>query len=76
MVQITQKAGVDGRLFGSVTNFDIVEALKAQGYRGRARDDPDAAGPAQAGRRLPVAVALHTDVVVHITVSVLGEQST
>ena len=32
MVQITQKAGVDGRLFGSVTNYDIAEALKAQGH--------------------------------------------
>src|SRR5882672_10649034 len=31
-VQITQKAGVDGRLFGSVTNFDIVKALKGQGF--------------------------------------------
>ncbi len=31
-VQITQKAGVDGRLFGSVTNIDIAEALKAQGH--------------------------------------------
>src|SRR5262245_38532321 len=31
MIQITQKAGVDGRLFGSVTNFDISETLKAQG---------------------------------------------
>src|ERR1700740_3033877 len=31
-IQITQKAGVDGRLFGSVTNVDIVEALQAKGH--------------------------------------------
>ena len=51
-VQITQKAGLDGRLFGSVTNSDIVEALKAQGLEVERRD-PHAAGPAQAGRRVP-----------------------
>jgi large subunit ribosomal protein L9 len=32
MLQISQKAGVDGRLFGSVTNHDIAEALTAQGF--------------------------------------------
>ena len=31
-VQISQKSGVDGRLFGSVTNFDIAEALSKQGF--------------------------------------------
>jgi large subunit ribosomal protein L9 len=31
-VRITQKAGVDGRLFGSVTNYDIAEALKKEGF--------------------------------------------
>jgi large subunit ribosomal protein L9 len=47
-LSITQKAGVDGRLFGTVTNYDIVEALEKQGHP-RAH----AAGPAQAGRRVP-----------------------
>ena len=60
-----RRPGVDGRLFGSVTNYDIVEALEEAGPRGRARADPHAAGPAQAGRRLPASqVALHTDVAV------------
>ncbi len=74
MVQITQKAGVDGKLFGSVTNVDIAEALKAQGF-----DVPKAAirmpqGPLKQVGDQPIKVALHTDVVVTITVSVLGEQ--
>ena len=69
-----QKAGVDGRLFGSVTNVDIAEALQRRASRSRGRD-PDAAGSAEADRRPPIDVALHTDVVAHITVSVLGEQS-
>ena len=73
MVQITQKAGVDGKLFGSVTNSDIAEALKAQGF-----DVPKAAirmpgGPLKQVGDQQFKVALHTDVVVTITVSVLGE---
>jgi len=74
MVQITQKAGVDGKLFGSVTNVDIADALKAQGF-----DVPKAAirmpeGPLKQVGDQPLKVALHSDVVVTITVSVLGEQ--
>jgi large subunit ribosomal protein L9 len=74
MLQITQKAGVDGKLFGSVTNVDISEALKAQGV-----DVPKAVirmpqGPLKQVGDHPVKIALNADVVVTITVSVLGEQ--
>jgi len=72
-VQISQKAGVDGRLFGSVTNIDIAEALTAQGFpvvRGEVRL-PE--GPFKAIGDYPVTLALHTDVTVDITVAVLGE---
>src|SRR3990172_8663046 len=74
MVQITQKAGVDGKLFGSVTNVDVSEALKAHGF-----DVPKAAirmpqGPLKMVGDHPLKVALHADVVVTVTVSVLGEQ--
>ena len=76
MVQITQKAGVDGKLFGSVTNVDIAEALKAQGF-----EVPKAAirmpeGPLKHVGDQPLKIALHTDIVVTITVSVLGEAVT
>jgi len=74
MIQITQKAGVDGKLFGSVTNIDISDQLKAQGY-----DVPKSAirmpqGPLKQVGDHPVSLALHADVVATITVSVLGEQ--
>jgi large subunit ribosomal protein L9 len=72
-IQITQKAGVDGRLFGSVTNYDIVEALQKQGFeveRGQVRMPT---GPLKQVGEHPIQIALHTDVVVTITVSVLGE---
>ena len=71
--KLTQKAGVDGRLFGSVTNSDIAEEMNKHGYK-----------VAKSQIRLPnghiktigdntVSVALHTDVVVEFTVSVYGE---
>ena len=73
-VQITQKAGVDGKLFGSVTNVDISEALKGQGF-----DVPKAQirmpqGPLKTVGDHPLKIALHADVLVTVTVSVLGEQ--
>jgi len=72
-VQITQKAGVDGRLFGSVTNFDIVDALKAQGFEIERSQVRMPTGPLKQVGDTQIAIALHTDVIVHITVSVLGE---
>jgi large subunit ribosomal protein L9 len=72
-VQVTQKAGVDGRLFGSVTNYDIVEALKAQGHEVERAQIRMPAGPIKQVGDTQLQVALHTDVVVTITVSVLGE---
>ena len=74
MVQITQKAGVDGRLFGSVTNYDIVEALKAQGLEVEKAMMRMPQGPLKQVGDYPLVIALHTDVIAHITVSVLGER--
>jgi large subunit ribosomal protein L9 len=73
-IQITQKAGVDGRLFGSVTNADIVESLKAQGFTVEKADIRMPTGPLKQVGDHPVAVALHSDAVANITVSVIGEQ--
>lgn len=73
MVQITRKAGMDGRLFGSVSNFDVAEALAAQGHEVEksAIRMPD--GPLKAIGDFPIDIALHTDVIAQVTVSVLGE---
>ena len=74
MVQITRKTGVDGRLFGSVTNHDIADALAAQGFevdKGAIRL-PE--GPLKNVGDTPVQIALHSDVTATVTVSVLGEQ--
>jgi large subunit ribosomal protein L9 len=74
MIQVTQKAGVDGKLFGSVTNVDIAETLKAQGIDVLRSMIRMPQGPLKTVGDHPIKVALHTDVVVTITVSVLGEQ--
>jgi len=72
-LQIVQKAGVDGRLFGSVGPADVAEALKVHGHsiERRAVRMPD--GLLKQIGNYTVAIGLHTDVVVEITVSVLGD---
>jgi large subunit ribosomal protein L9 len=74
MLQVTQKAGPDGRLFGSVTNYDIVEGLEKQGHSVERSQIRMPQGPLKQVGDYPIQVALHTDVTVTITVSVLGEQ--
>ena len=75
MVQITQKAGVDGRLFGSVTNGDVAEALQAQGFKVEKSQVSMPNGPLKMIGDHHVTVQLHTDVKVDITISVLGDNS-
>jgi large subunit ribosomal protein L9 len=73
LVQITRKAGVDGRLFGSVTNADVAEALVAQGVTIEKAAVRMPEGPIKTIGDFQLHLALHTDVIVTITVSVLGE---
>ncbi|WJF88947.1 50S ribosomal protein L9 [Paraburkholderia bonniea] len=72
-LQIGQKAGVDGRLFGSVTNADIAAALATQGFTVEKAQVRLADGPLKMVGDHPVQVSLHTDVLVDVVVSVLGE---
>jgi large subunit ribosomal protein L9 len=74
MLQITRKTGVDGRLFGSVSSHDIAEALAAQGFEVEKGAIRLPEGPLKTIGDTPVQIALHTDVVATVTVSVLGEQ--
>jgi large subunit ribosomal protein L9 len=72
-VEIAQKAGEDGRLFGSVTNHDIASALTAKGVEVVKSEVRLPAGPLKAVGEFPVTIALHHDVVVDITVNVVAE---
>ena len=73
LVQITQKAGSDGKLFGSVTNANIAEALTGLGFTVERAMIRMPHGQLKQVGDYPLTVALHSDVTANITVSVLGE---
>lgn len=73
-VQIARKAGVDGRLFGSVGNADVADALAAKGFAIDKSAVRLPLGPLKMIGDTTVQIALHTDVVVDITVTVVTEQ--
>ena len=73
-IEILQKAGVDGRLFGSVTHFDIADALNAQGHEINKNQIQMPTGPIKQIGETSVSVSLHADVVATITVTVTAEQ--
>jgi large subunit ribosomal protein L9 len=72
-VQISQKAGVDGKLFGSVTNADVADALATLGFAVEKAQVRMPEGHIKQIGDHPLTIALHTDVLANITVSVLGE---
>lgn len=72
-VTVARKAGMDGRLFGSVGNSDIAEALKAAGFTVDKSTIRMPDGPLKAIGEFPLDVALHTDVLANITVVVVAE---
>ena len=75
VLEINQKAGVDGRLFGSVTNHDIAESLAAKGFQIEKASVRMPTGPLKLVGDHPVAIAVHTDVVVDINIRVIGDQA-
>ena len=73
-IEIARKAGVDGRLFGSVTNYDVADGLKALGFNVEKSDIRMPMGPLKAIGESSLEIALHTDVIASIKVIVVGEQ--
>lgn len=71
-VTIAQKAGVDGRLFGSVTNADVADSLKKMGFDVAKAQVRMPNGPLKALGEFPVSVAVHSDVVVEVAVHVVA----
>jgi len=72
-ITVARKAGMDGRLFGSVGNADIAEALKAAGFDVDKSAVRMPEGPLKAIGEFPLDIALHTDVLANITVTVAAE---
>ena len=73
-IDIAQKAGVDGRLFGSVTNADIGEALGKLGHTVKKAEIRMPQGPLKHIGEYPIVLGLHTDVLANIVVHVVAEQ--
>jgi large subunit ribosomal protein L9 len=73
-IEVAQKAGVDGRLFGSVTNADIAEGLGKQGLTVKKAEIRMPTGPLKHIGEFPIVVALHSDVLANIVVVVVAEQ--
>ena len=73
-VKVSQKAGVDGRLFGSITNVDIAAALTAQGFEVAKAEVRMPEGPFKTVGEYSVTLSLHTDVTTDVNVVVVGEQ--
>ena len=74
VVTIARKAGVDGRLFGSVTNYDIAEGLTQQGFDIEKSAVRMPAGPLKMIGESTLEVALHTDVLANVKIMIVGEQ--
>jgi len=75
-LRISQKAGVDGRLFGSVTNMDIAQSLRDAGFDGVEKSQIRLAdGAFKHVGEYPVQVALHADVAADIIVTVAGDMA-
>ena len=72
-IDIAQKAGVDGRLFGSVTNADIAEALGKQGLTVKKAEIRMPQGPLKHVGEYPIVLQLHSDVLANIVVHVVPE---
>jgi large subunit ribosomal protein L9 len=73
VVTLSQKAGVDGRLFGSITNQDIAAQLVKQGFEVSKAQVRMPNGPLKAVGEYTVSVSLHTDVNIELSVEVDGE---
>lgn len=74
-LQLTEKAGVDGRLFGSVTTANIAEALRAKGFEVQKAMVRLPTGPLKAIGDHEIQIALHSDVVCSVVVTIVGDAS-
>ena len=74
-LEILQKSGVDGKLFGSVSNIDIAEALNKAGLKVVKAEIRMPDGPLKTIGDHPITIALHHDVITEIVVTVIGEDA-
>ena len=73
-LEIKQKSGVDGKLFGSVTNIDITDAIKNAGHEVVKSEIRMPDGPLKNTGEHIVTLTLHQEVSIEIKVTVIGEE--
>jgi len=72
-IEIASKVGVDGRLFGSVTNADIAEAVDKLGFEIKKSQVRTPLGVIKAIGEYTITVGLMSDITADITVKVVPE---
>ncbi|MFQ6023976.1 MAG: 50S ribosomal protein L9 [Acidiferrobacterales bacterium] len=75
-VQIVRKVGEEGKLFGSVSTRDIVEAMAQAGHELERSEVHLATGPIKEVGDHETSVTLHPEVHIKVIVSVVGEEET
>ena len=70
VLKVSEQASVDGRLFGSVTNHDIVTLLNDAGYTVQKSSIQLPHGPIKNIGEHPITISLHPDVNVEVQVIV------
>ena len=73
VLTIASKAGVDGRLFGSVTNMDVAEALDKLGYEIHKSQVRTPLGSIKAIGEYTLQIDLHHDIIADVVVKVVAE---
>ena len=73
VIEIASKAGVDGRLFGSVTNADIAEAIDKLGFTIKKSQVRTPLGAIKSVGEYPIVIGLMTDITAEVMVKVVAE---
>jgi len=73
VLEIKQKSGIDGKLFGSVTNVDIIEAINNAGHEVVKSEIRMPEGPIKNTGDYMITLTLHQEANVEIKVTVIGE---
>lgn len=73
-VSITAKSAAEGKLFGSIGNVDIADAITAAGAEVEKREVRLPEGPIRVAGEYDITLHLHADVDAVVKVTVIGEE--
>ncbi len=73
-ISITAKSGAEGKLFGSIGNTDIADAVTAAGVEIAKREVRLPDGPLRLAGEYEITLHLHADVDATVKVTIVGEE--